>query len=188
MAAGDCKPRPTQPIGMSAALLTNGQKWAKMITQKELKATFIYNEQTGAFARRMAHNRIKPTGTINTLGYKVIGFKSKLWLAHRLAWLYVYGVYPDCDIDHIDENKSNNAISNLRLATRSQNMQNVRNPNKNNAQKVRGVYFHKPTGLYMAAIMIDGKSKHLGYFKDIEAAKLARETARKCYHSFAANI
>lgn len=159
-----------------------------MITQDELKATFIYDEQTGAFTRRMAHGRVKPTGTINTLGYKVIGFKSKLWLAHRLAWLYVYGAYPDCDIDHIDENKSNNAISNLRLATRSQNMQNVRNPNKNNAQKVRGVYFHKPTGLYTARIILDGVTKSLGYYKTIEEATLARQTAKKCYHSFAANI
>ncbi len=159
-----------------------------MITQEELKATFIYNEQTGEFTRKMAHGRLKQTGAINGIGYKVIGFKSKSWFAHRLAWLYVYGYLPDCDIDHIDENKANNAINNLRLATRSQNMQNVKSPNRNNAQGIRGVYFFKPAGLYMAKIMIDGKTKHLGYFKTIEEAKIARETAKKCYHSFAATI
>lgn len=159
-----------------------------MITQSELHQWFHYNPQTGKFMRLMKTGKLKATGTTNTLGYKVIGFKSKLWLAHRLAWLYIYGEYPIWDIDHIDENKGNNAINNLRLATRSQNMQNVKNANRNNAQKIRGVYFHKPTGLYMAAIMVDGKRKHLGYYKSVEQAKEARQNAKKCYHSFAANI
>lgn len=158
-----------------------------MITQDELKATFIYDEHTGDFTRIMAHGRLKPAGTINTIGYKVIGFKSKLWLAHRLAWLYLYGCLPDCDIDHIDENKSNNAICNLRIATRSQNNQNRRFHNKNNRHKAIGVS-QNHIGKYVAGITINKKTIHLGCFDTIEAASEAYQKAKIELHPFAPNV
>jgi hypothetical protein len=153
-----------------------------MITQAELHLNFLYDKNTGEFVRIQKTGKHKLAGSINLAGYRVIGFKSKDFLAHRLAWLYIYGCLPKCDIDHIDENKSNNAIANLRLATRSQNMQNVSKANKNNLQGFRGVYFNKNTHRYMASIWIDGKSKHLGYFECIEEAKKARKQGEILYH------
>ena len=153
-----------------------------MITQSELHENFLYDSKTGEFLRIQKTGKHKIAGSINTLGYRIIGFKSKDFFAHRLAWLYVYGQMPTCDIDHIDENKSNNAIDNLRLANRSQNMQNVAKANKNNAQGWRGVYFNKKTGKYFAAICVSGKSKYLGCFEFIEDAIEARRQGQVLYH------
>ena len=153
-----------------------------MITQAELRSCFLYDENTGIFLRIQKTGKLKIAGSVNSVGYRSIGFKSKDFLAHRLAWLYVYGELPSCDIDHIDENKTNNAISNLRLATRSENMQNVAKANKNNAQGFRGVYLNKRTGRYMAAIWVNGKSKHLGYFDTIGQALEARKLGEVLHH------
>ena len=76
-------------------------------------------------------------------------------------------------VDHIDNDKTNNNISNLRFATSKENNQN-RKLSSNNTSKVKGVYFHKRAKKWCARIMINGINIHIGYFDNLEDAKIAR--------------
>lgn len=120
----------------------------------------------------------KIAGTVDSRGYQQIKIDGRLYLAHRLAWLYVYGQLPprSVDIDHVDENRLNNAIGNLRLAKRSQNLANARKAKASNALGVRGVHRLK-TGAYKAQIQVNGHKKSLGQFATLNEAKAAYEAA-----------
>ena len=102
------------------------------------------------------------------------------YLAHRLAWLYVMGEFPKNDIDHVDTNGCNNKISNLRLATKSQNGANSKLP-KNNTSGYKGVTWAKRNKKWMAQIMVDRKHVCLGFFHD---PKLAYEAYKKASREY----
>lgn len=157
-----------------------------MITQQRLKQLFNYDETTGVFTRRVAvgrhgcHKAGAIAGTKTSRGYIVIGFDDQRCMAHRLAWLYVHGVLPTTDLDHINRNKSDNRISNLRLVNRSQNMHNV-NLRKHNSSGYNGVSWHKPRKKWRAYIFIDYRQKHLGLFNTVEDAIAARKQAERAF-------
>lgn len=98
------------------------------LTQERLKDLLRYEPETGNFywlnpaAKRMHHGEL--AGFVDYNGYVYIKVDSKRHSAHRLAWLHVYGHFPSNFIDHINTVRSDNRISNLREATRSQNMMN----------------------------------------------------------------
>lgn len=95
-------------------------------------------------------------------GYIYIGIDKSNYLAHRLAWLYVYGTWPDKDIDHIDGNITNNRIQNLRLTTETHNSQNQRQAHKGSYSGLLGVY---PAGKrWRAMITVNKKTISLGVF------------------------
>jgi len=152
---------------------------------KKLHDTFHYDQETGAFMRRaLHHSNVAQAGCINRAGYRQINLKYKLWYAHQLAWAYVYGYLPACDIDHINGDKSDNRISNLRLATRSQNMQNT-GLRSSNTSGFKGAYFFKRTGTWKSEIKIEGKRIHLGYFNSAEDAALAyQQKAQELFGKF----
>jgi hypothetical protein len=153
-----------------------------MITQQRLKELFYYDTLTGEFTRRITvgrHGRHKvndKVGTKQNYGYIVIGVDNRRYMAHRLAWLYIYGTWPDNDIDHINQNKSDNRIANLRVVSRSKNMHNV-NLHKHNTSGYKGVSWHKPNKKWRAYIFLDYHQKHLGLFDKIEDAISARRRA-----------
>ena len=147
-------------------------------SQKKLQELFDYRDRQLYWKERI-HSSIdlsKPAGCIDTQGYRLIKIEGKLYQAHRLVWKYHYGKDPKEFIDHIDGNRSNNNIKNLREATNQQNGFN-RGPQKNNKLGIKGV--RKKGNKYTAAISINGKVKHLGMFFTIEEARLAREEAEK---------
>ena len=109
-------------------------------------------------------------------GYSRIHINGRLYLAHRIAWLYVNGEWPADEIDHIDMNRSNNRISNLREATKGENMRNKR-AYSNSKTGVKGVHWHKQHRKYAATINRDGKAKHIGLFATVKDAAAAYETA-----------
>lgn len=118
-------------------------------------------------------------------GYVKIYMLRKQYRAHRVAWLLHYGEWPSVSIDHIDTDKSNNAMDNLRLATQMQNSCN-KNVQANNTSGFKGVYFNARDGRYQARIRHDGKTYSLGYFKDAESAGNAyNESAPKIHGEFA---
>ena len=92
------------------------------ITADELRSILHYNPLTGVFTRiRSAHpHRVGVVVGSVSHGYILIGLLGKRYRAHRLAWLYVYGTWPKHDIDHINRNRSDNRICNLRDVTRQQ--------------------------------------------------------------------
>lgn len=131
----------------------------------------------------------KPAGkklTVRSATYISICLDNKQYLAHRLAWLYVHGVWPADQIDHIDRDPSNNRIVNLRPATASQNQANRSSP-RNRTSGIRGVTFASANGRWCAKIQAEGKSRNLGYFDSLEDAATAyRNAADRLFGEFAA--
>jgi hypothetical protein len=126
------------------------------LTQERLKEVLDYNPETGIF-HRLAQ-RGKRTGYVDRLGYIKIGVDGSSYLAHRLAWLYVYGYFPENFIDHIDRNSSNNRITNLREVSHQCNMRNCKRQSSSSSD-IKGVMFRK--GLWFASIRVEGKNLHL---------------------------
>jgi hypothetical protein len=132
-----------------------------MITQERLKECLEYDPLTGVFTRKG-----EKVGTDDGRGYLKASVDNKLYYLHRLAWLYVHGVLPEYT-DHIDGNKSNNRISNLRNVSNSANLHNRGAP-KNSSTGVKGVCFFR--GKYHAYKTINLKRHHLGVFSTEEEA------------------
>jgi hypothetical protein len=98
-------------------------------------------------------------------------------MGHRLAWFLHYGQLPNNSIDHVDGNKSNNKIDNLRDVTNQQNQWNQ--------TKAKGYYWHKSSNKFCAYIGINGKMKHLGLFQTEQEARNAYLKAKETYHIIA---
>lgn len=161
-----------------------------MLTQEHLKELLNYNPDTGIFTykiSRCGYRGIKigdTAGSVSTDNYRRIGIAGKKYLAHRLAWFYMYGVWPDFQIDHRDHDRSNNRINNLRDVTQSGNMQNqVKATKQNLSCGFLGVRFHDKKGKYEAQIRINGKQKHLGSFPTAQEAHSAYLLAKRLHHS-----
>jgi hypothetical protein len=158
------------------------------LTQERLKELLSYDPLTGVFLWKVAKKHGGCVGDVagskNSQGYIVIGADGKHYKAHRLAWLYHYGEIPK-EIDHANLDKSDNRISNLRPATRSQNRSNIR-AYKNSASGQKGVSPHGMTGKWQAVISIGGKQNYLGLFERQEDAAAAySKAAIQLYGSFA---
>lgn len=147
---------------------------------------FSYDPVTGIFVRlksvRPRRWVGKRAGSLNTDGYRVIRIGRIDYYAHRLAWFYVHGTCPTL-LDHIDGNPDNNAIANLREASKSTNGAN-RGKQINNTTGFKGIKkrYHR----WIAQIYIGGKNKYLGSFETKELAAAAYTVAaRKEYGEFA---
>jgi hypothetical protein len=141
-----------------------------------LKETLSYDPLTGSsrYVKRAKGRSVdKEPGTLNTNGYLVICIDGKRYLAHRLYWYLHYGYWPSEHIDHINGDKLDNRIQNLREATISQNQRNK--PSK-------GYSFHKGSGRFQARIHVEGKTTYLGWFKTEEEASKAFEESKEKFH------
>ena len=154
-----------------------------MLTQERLKKLLSYSPDTGEFGRLVARGPRSKGAAAGSLshGYIQIMLDRRVYRAHRLAWLYTHGVWPVRDIDHIDGNKANNQIKNLREATDSENNCNV-GLKSNNTTGYKGVHFYKARNRFQAYAKINGKRIHLGYFPTAELASEAYQTFAKANH------
>lgn len=153
-----------------------------MITQDFLKAYLRYEPDTGRFFKfKDAGGEIEVGHRQHRDGYIFVSIDGKKYQAHRLAWLYVYGYLPACDIDHRDRQKSNNAISNLREASDSQNAMN-RGVMSSNTSGYTGVTWNKSAGKWQAQAKLHGKTHYLGLFKNPLDAAFAYEQFRNEWH------
>lgn len=120
-------------------------------------------------------------GTLNGAGYRQVALNGTLLLEHRVIWAMLHKKWPTKELDHIDSNRSNNSVSNLRLATRSQNACNGR-PHKNNSSGVKGVHWSAARKTWNAQITLHGKGIHIGVFNTLADATIAVRKARRQIH------
>ena len=161
-----------------------------LITQELLKKKLHYDKDTGIFTwtdsklnstktrGKQAGNANKPNG-YRRIAIKLDG-KNRFFTEHRLAWLYVYGKFPELSLDHINHDKLDNRISNLREVTHRENSRN-KSINKNNTSGYSGVSFNKKAGKYEARVQANGRLMFLGYFEKAEDAFRAVKEAREHY-------
>jgi hypothetical protein len=153
-----------------------------MLTQKELKLIFHYDENTGIFFR-FKHRKLN---SVCKNGYLQTSINGKKYYLHRLAWLYVYGNFPDKEIDHINNNKTDNRICNLRQVTRSQNLSNTK-LNKNNKAKHKNVSLHSKTNLWRVVMTKNKKCIVNKYFKELNDAICFANKMREQHFGIYAN-
>lgn len=156
------------------------------ISQERLKSLVDYCPESGVFTwKNSPRNGFngKVAGT-KSRGYIMIEHNGQNLFAHRLAWIYMHGEDPDCQIDHINQAKDDNRICNLRLCTQEQNKQNC-GPKKNNTSGYRCVFFDKKSGKWQAKVTLHGKRKSLGLYETAaEADEVARAASVAAYGEF----
>lgn len=161
-----------------------------MITLQELKSILNYDPETGIFTwlvNKSSNAKVNTiAGSLSIQGYIRISLNDKRYYAHRLAWFYVYGTWPKEQVDHINSNRTDNRICNLREATKSQNMINTK-LRKNNKSGIKGISWRKDLKKWHARLTIDKKIICIGNFFNLNDAKLAIENARIKYHGKYAN-
>lgn len=161
-------------------MMEKHQMAANSLSQDSLKESLSYDELTGIFVwKKPGKKRVvgNVAGTHNKkLGYVMICLDRKHYLAHRLAWLYVYGKHPTQRIDHINRIRNDNRICNLREVTCKQNLENS-GMWRTNTSGYKGVCWSKTAKKWIAQITHNYKHQNLGYFKTKEEAYEAYKEA-----------
>ena len=145
---------------------------------------FKYDPEMGNLYRRVKGTEefgSKPAGTKTKTGYIQIYVDGKLYLAHRIIMLLVNKSLSDnYQVDHIDHDRLNNKLNNLRVVSPSGNMRNC-GKRSDNSTGMTGVVYHKQARKYMANIFVGGKKIYIGLFNTLEEAAYARLKANLTY-------
>jgi hypothetical protein len=159
-----------------------------MIDQKTALELFEYRD--GALYWRVKPCRRDPIGmkagwVDPSRGYSMINYLRKRYYGHRIIYLMHNGYLPK-EVDHIDGDKTNNRIENLRTCTHSQNGQN-KPAQSNNKSGVKNVVWSEPRKKWVVYLTVDGKNRNFGGFEDLELAALMASEVRDKYHGAFAN-
>lgn len=149
-----------------------------------LRSLFRIDYETGALVRNISTYRARNgarAGHILNNGYLAVSVIGTRALVHRVVWAIHFGEWPSGDIDHIDNDKTNNRISNLRIATRSENGMNTR-LRRDNSTGVKSVVYNKRNMNYRARLVKEHKAIEVGSFATIQDAEKAVKLARKKIH------
>jgi hypothetical protein len=161
----------------------------KLISQEYLKSIFKYEPETGNLVRIKYLSPNAKVGNIagclcKKTGYIIVSVKDKTYPLHRIVWMYLYGKFPKEQIDHINCNRSDNRLINLREATNQENQRNKKLRSDNKSGYI-GVSWFNRDSKWKADIRIDGKTKHLGYYDTPEEASDAyKKVAKICFGEF----
>lgn len=159
------------------------------IDYKSFSHRFTYDPVTGnLYYNNPVHKGLKGkvAGSRHSQGYWQVNLGHWTYLAHRVAWLLTHKEWPKSDLDHIDGDRQNNKLSNLRLCNSTTNAQNLKS--RTGSSKYKGVHKvkGKPTNPYQTYIQILGKRKHIGYFScEVEAAKAYDAYAKEHFGEYA---
>lgn len=148
-----------------------------------------YCQDSGVFTWKIDRNRCKKgseAGSRHVKGYRAIMIDGRMYLSHRLAWLFMHKSWPKGQIDHADGVLTNNAISNLRDCSPAENKQNLKtySTKKGKTSQFPGVYWAKKNHKWHARINCDKNRTHLGYFENEEDAYSAYLRAKQEIHWF----
>ena len=159
-----------------------------LLTQERLKTLLEYCPDTGEFFWKIQKGRCKSgerAGATDTYGYRVIRLDGMLYKAHRLAWLYVHGRWPEGLLDHINRNPGDNKLANLREATQSENMHNAKRRSRSG---VPGVRWRPERDKWTAQIRVGYRTHMLGSFVSKDEAIAARRAAERAMVSAVYNV
>jgi HNH endonuclease/AP2 domain len=157
-----------------------------VIAVEDLRSLLRYEPETGkllwhrrgrvSFDRRWAG--LQAFTAKDTHGYLCGAICGERVLAHRVVWALTYGEWPQGEIDHINGDRTDNRIENLRLVSGAENQRNKKRYTRNKSG-VAGVSWHASTGKWQAQINVAGRQVHLGIFDRIEDAAAARKAAEQ---------
>lgn len=164
--------------GKHVAAIRSKIKSEAELTKEQLHQLFEYRDGD-------LYWRSSKAGTIDGSGYYQTGIQGKYFKNHRLIFLMHHGFLPQL-IDHIDGNRKNNRIENLRAATRSQNAYNSMK-SKPTATGIKGITWRSDVKKYRVRVYVDKKTIEVGSFENLDDAKQAVSIARKKYHGEFAN-
>ena len=160
-----------------------------MLDIEHLRRKFVYDPETGKIFRHLGDETYFELGreafrTDTPKGYLVGNFQRKIYLAHRIAWALFYGEWPQGQIDHLNGNRKDNRISNLRVVTNLENCRNLgrratKNPDRDSG--VNGVYWHKKNQKWVARLKTNGIWIYLGSHINLDEAIAARRRAEAAY-------
>ena len=156
------------------------KEFREFIGLDELRDRLDYDPETGVFTHKK-NNRHGCAGKVAGCafhGYVLIGICGKHYLAHRLAWFYVHGAWPQNLIDHKNGNKADNRLINLREATHSQNLCNARGRHSSR----KGVYWDRARSKWKVTVGINNSTKNIGRYDRFCTAVKARAEAEKKIH------
>lgn len=154
---------------------------AQEITQGYLTSVMSYSADSGDFLWLSGKRAGRVVGTTTKDGYRAAQILQRKRFLHRLAYLYVHGEWPDGPIDHINGDKTDNRIANLRATTLAVNTQNQRRAMSTSRTGVLGVSPLK-CGRFQAQIKVGGRSKYLGLYPSKEEAYAAYVAAKRVLH------
>lgn len=145
------------------------------LTQQQIAKVLKYDPTTGTliWISNLHSKRAIPNSRagslVSTTGYRSITLFGRSYLEHHLIWFITYGVWPQGQIDHINQQRDDNRIINLREVTKSENARNrSRNPHSKLGE--HGVWYNKRTNKYVAEITLNGKKVYQKSFDDIDEA------------------
>lgn len=155
-----------------------------------IRECLCYDPKTGVFTRAKRTAQCHQVGDRadlpaygNLFGYRTIGLQGDKHLAHRVAWAHFYGEWPGKMIDHINGDKGDNRIANLRDVSAQTNLQNRRNCMPSNVSGLLGAVWNPPTKTWRARIQIGKKFIQLGMFDTALEAHNAYVQAKRIYHA-----
>ena len=153
-----------------------------MITQTYIQSVFKYdNGQLFWLGNRRGAPKNKPLGSNVGDGYLGCMLDGKHYLLHRLIYLHVHGYMPKF-VDHINGNKKDNRIENLRDVTAYENQQNMRKAYSTNKSKLLGAFYSSQTKKWFSRICVNGKKLYLGTFDSPEKAHDAYIQVKRDLH------
>lgn len=159
-------------------------------TAARVRELLSYDPETGVFTRRVRTAQRHQIGsradfvitTGTQAGYRRVSIDSQRFQAHRIAWLYVNGDWPAHQIDHLNCDRGDNRIENLRDVSHAVNMQNRRTPRADNVNDCLGVVLMRSNGKWRARLQLNGKGRHIGVYETKEAAHAAYVNAKRQLH------
>lgn len=156
-----------------------------MLTKERAQEIIEYAPCTGKLTWKVSLNSRSKAGAeagyVGSNGYSRLKIDGVHYLAHRVAWLIHYGHWPSGQLDHIDNNRNNNAISNLRECTNAQNQHN-QPLRRSNRSGIKGVSWCSTKGKWHVQARSGGKIHQGGYFANLEDAGLAATALRNELH------
>jgi hypothetical protein len=153
-------------------------KSIRELTAADVSARYSYEPATGA---------LTPVSTarepfMSDYGYLTVSLYGRTCAVHRLAWLLSYGAWPDKVIDHIDGDKLNNRLANLRDATAAENQQNRHRPSRRNSSGHLGVSWCRYRKRWHAQLTVNGERRLSKFFDDLASAVAAYAEAKREHH------